>query len=363
MNRFPIFCFLMTLALPAIAQAPLVWFTNARNHDLQRTVRLDGVVESTQVAVMASEVAGLVDALLAPEGTEVKKGQALLRLRREPIELRHRAALGQLAEATARLKSAELRLERTRELVASEVVSRQHADDDLYEMEALRGRVEQLKAEVARLERDLANTTVRAAFAGVVGAEHVQVGEWLEVGAPVVELISLRSLEVRLEMPEQYFADVRSGVEVQVRFEALPGSTFRGTVRAVVPRADSRSRTFPVLVRLNQTEPGNRNKKRLGVGMLAHVDLALGQGKSSILVPKDAVISKGGGNMVYVLNGEDKIRQVDVAVGTGAGAWVAVVGDVAAGDRVVIRGNERLVDGQPVRGESQEVPPPMIHKP
>jgi len=358
MNRFLLSCFLLIiLAVPALAEPPVVWFTAARSHDLQPVVHLDGVVESTQVAVMASEVAGLVDALLAPEGTEVKKRQPLIRLRREPIELRLQAALGKLAESTARLKSAELRLERMQELVASEVVSRQNVDDATYEAEAQRGRVEQFRAEVARLERDLAKTTVRAAFSGVVGTEHIQVGEWLEVGAPVVELISLESLEVRLEVPEQYFSDLRTGVQVDVRFGALHKVKCRGTVRAVVPRADPRSRTFPVLVRLDNQE------HRLGIGMLARVDLLLGQGTATVLVPKDAVTSKDAHDVIYVLDEEGSVRRVKVNVGAGIASWVSVLGDVGPGDRVVIRGNERLTDGQQVRGELQEVPLPVASMP
>jgi RND family efflux transporter MFP subunit len=353
---FP-YLLLIILAAPALAEPPLVSFTVARSHELHRVVHLDGIVESTQVAVMASEVAGLVDALLAPEGTVVKKGQPLIRLRREPIKLLLQGALGELAESAARLKSAELRLERTQELVASKVVSRQIADDATYEAEAQRGRVEQLKATVARLERDLANTTVRAAFSGVVGAEHIQVGEWLQVGAPVAELISLESLEVRLEVPEQYFSDLRTGIQVDVGFQALRNLKLRGTVRAIVPRADPRSRTFPVLVQLD-----NRGH-RLGVGMLARVDLLLGQGSTVVLVPKDAVTSKDAQDVVYVLDNEDTAHLVQVRVGAGLATWFAVDGAVEAGDRVVVRGNERLEDGQEVRGELREVSPPVAGKP
>lgn len=358
MNRSLLLCLLLiTLADSVVAEPPLVSFTTARGHELRRVVHLDGVVESTQVAVMASEVSGLVESLLASEGTEVKKRQPLLRLRRAPIELRLQAAQGELAESAARLESAELRLGRTQELVASEVVSRQVADDANYEAEAQRGRVEQLKAEVAQLERDLANTTVRAAFAGVVGREHIQVGEWLEVGAPVMELISLESLEVRLEVPEQVFAGLETGVQVAVRFEALNDLELIGTVRAIVPRADPRSRTFPVLVRLDNSE------HHLGIGMLAKVDLLLGQGTEVVLVPKDAVTSKDAQDVVYVLDAENSVRQVPVRVGAGVSAWLAVEGAVAPGDRVVIRGNERLTDGQEVRGERREVPPPVAGMP
>ncbi len=329
-----------------------VRFTTAREQQVRQTVRLTGSVEARQTAVMATEVAGVVAELLATEGTRVRKSSPLARLRRAPIELRLRAAQGELAEAEARLKSAELRLERVRQLRDSEVVSPQNVDDASYDAEAWQGRVAQLRAEVERLERDVKNTTVRASFSGVVGREHIQVGEWLDVGDPVAELISLEALEVRLEVPERYFDGLKPGTTAHVGFEALPGLDLTGTVRAVVPRADPGSRTFPVLIRLPASE------RPLGVGMLARVDLAVGSPGRATVVPKDAVVTQDRESFLFVITAESSVRRVRVEPGTGVGQWIAVRGDVKAGDRVVTRGNETLSEGQAVSGIAQEYPPP-----
>ncbi|MCP3964095.1 MAG: efflux RND transporter periplasmic adaptor subunit [bacterium] len=340
---------------PALAQeapATPVRFTAAREHQVHRTIRLPGTVEAGRTAVVASEVAGVVDALLAREGTAVGKGAPLVRLRREPIELRRRAAQGQLAEAEARLKSAELRLSRVRELHDSKVVSPQQVDDAAYDAEALEGRVAQLRAEVARLDRDLANATVRASFSGVVGREHTQVGEWLGVGDPVMELISLDSLEVRVEVPERHFQGLAPGAPARVGFESLAGFEVAGTVRAIVPRADPRSRTFPVLVALPDRD------RPLGVGMLARVDLGVGEPVRATLVPKDAVVTEGRLSIVFVLNGDSAVRRVPVETGAGVDQWIAVEGEIAPGERVITRGNEALADGQQVDGQARDYPPP-----
>ncbi len=329
-----------------------VRYTAAREHTVRQTVRLTGSVEARRTAVVATEVAGVVAALVASEGEEVGKGSALVRLRREPIELRQQAAAGELAEAVARLKSAELRLERARELEVSEVVSRQRVDDTAYEAEALQGRVAQLRAETARLDRDLANTTVRASFTGVIGKEHAQVGEWLDIGDPVVELISLDALEVRLQVPERYFHGLSLGTSSTLRFLALPGFELMGKVKAIVPRADPQARTFPVLVGLPNSA------RRIAVGMLAEVDLAIGAAATAIVVPKDAVVTQDSESTVFVLKGESAVRRVAVEVGAGVGQWIAVTGEIAAGDSVVVRGNEALSDGQAVNGQPRSYPQP-----
>ena len=347
---------LLWLCAPAAVAAESpgipVRFTAAREHLVRQTVRLTGSVEARQTAVVATEVAGVVAELLAPEGTHVRQGSPLVRLRRERLELRHLAASGELAEAVARLKSAELRLVRVRELRDSEVVSPQQVDDASYDAEAWQGRVAQLRAEVANLERDLANTTVRASFSGVVGREHTQVGEWLDVGDPVVELISLDALEVRLEAPERYFDGLVPGTTARLTFEALPGLDLAGTVRAVVPRADPQSRTFPVLIRLPASE------RRLGVGMLAQAELAIGRPARAIIVPKDAVVTRDQESFLFVLDGQSAVRRVVVEPGTGIDQWIVVRGEVEPGHRVVTRGNEALSDGQAVAGLAREYPPP-----
>lgn len=340
-------------AAPSGAQPEVpVRFTEARQHQVHQTLRLTGSVEARRIATLATEVAGVVAELLVSEGTEIRRGSPLARLRRESIELRARAARGQLAEAEARLKSAELRLERTSELQDSEVVSRQQVDDAAYDSEAWQGRVAQLRAEVAQLERDLENTTVRAAFSGVVGREHCQIGEWLDVGDPVVELISLDALEVRLEVPERRFDDVVPDASARLRFEALPDFDALGTVRAIVPRADARSRTFPVLVELPNED------RRVGVGMLAQVDLAIGRPVRATVVPKDAVVTRDQESIVFVLEGDSRVRRVVVETGAGVGQWVAVSGAIEPGERVVTRGNEALSDGQTISGTARTYPLP-----
>ncbi len=349
-------CFLLWAVLwsvtgPVFAQMP-VRYTSSIEHQVRQTLRLTGTVEARHIAVVATEVAGIVDQVMAPEGANVRRGAALVRLRREPIELRQQAALGQLAEAEARLKSAELKLERTRELRASEVVSTQQVDDATYDTEAWQGRVAQLRAALATLERDLDNTTVRASFSGVIGREHIQVGEWLDIGDPVVELISLDSLEVRLEVPERHFGGLTPGAEAQVSFEALPALEIAGTVRTVVPRADPQSRTFPALISLPNKE------RRLGVGMLAQVDLTIGPEEPLILVPKDAVVTRDGQSVVFVLGDSAIVHSVEVEPGLGVGQWIAVRGKISAGRLVITRGNEVLQDGYNVAGQELDYPAP-----
>ncbi len=336
----------------ALAQGPPpaspVRYTEARAHEVQRSIDLQGSVESGSVSVVASEVEGLVGELLGREGETVRKGQPLARLRSETVELRLRATSAQLEEAEAFLKLAELTLKRSRELFEQNVASQQDLDEALYNFNARHGRVEQLAAEVARLRLDLERGTIKAPFAGVVAAERTEVGQWIGVGSPVVELISLADLEVRVEVPERYFSNLSRSARATVTFDAVPGLEVAGRVSAIVPRADPQARTFPLKVRL----PGHDG--RIGAGMLAKVSLPMGESFRATVVPKDAVVSEGPERIVYVINGDDTVARVAVSPRQGVGSWVVVEGALQPGQKVVTRGNERLRPGMPVKGEPLE---------
>lgn len=339
------------LAPPLVAQsmppAP-VGFTAARQHSVRSSVQLTGSVEARQASVVASEVAGLVVELAAREGDAVAKGQALVRLRRQALDLARQRMAADLTEAEARLALAESNLARSEELFASQVIARQQLDDASSESAAWHGRVESLKAQLARVEDDLQRSTVAAPFAGVVVRELIQVGEWLAVGDEVAELVGLDDLEVELEVPERYFGSLRQGATAQVSFEALPDLAVEGRVSAVVPVADRQARTFPVKVRVPNPD------RRIGVGMLARVSLASGEPVAATVVPKDAVVRRGAGDIVYRIDAEDKVEPVEVETGTSVGAWTEVRGPISPGDRVITRGNERLFPGQAVQARPVE---------
>ncbi len=336
---------------PEMPPSP-VRFTEARSHDVRRTISLTGSVDSRRASLVATEVAGAVSRLYAREGDRVERGAPLVGLRAEEIRLRLEAARGQLQEAAARLKLAGSQLARARDLFAEQVISQGELDDAVSESEAWSGRVAQLESDVARLEIDLRRATVRAPFAGVVVREHTAEGEWLAIGDPVAEMIDLGDLEVTVEVPESYYSGLAAGGSARVVFTSLGGREVTGTIRAVVPRANAQARTFPVKIGLENAE------RRIGAGMLAQVHLPVGEARPAVVVPKDAVAAQGRDQVVFVIGEGDSVRPVVVRTGAAAGGWIAVEGGVVAGDRVVTRGNERLFPGQTVVPEAMEYEAP-----
>ena len=329
-----------------------VRYTEARHYTVRESVVLPGTIEAPTKSLVAGEVAGMVIEFLAREGDAVEKGQPLARLRTATLELQRDGVAAQLREAQARLGQAEAHLERSRELLEAGVIPRDQFDDRFFEVDAWKGRAEQFTANIARINEDIAQSTILAPFAGVVAAERTEVGQWLSVGAPVVEILSMAELEVRVEVPERYFGSLRTGIATTVTLDSIPGAVIPGRIDAILPAADPQARTFPLKVAIPNSD------RRIGVGMLAQVSFPVGQPLQATIVPKDALVRQGPRELVYLMNGEGTVDPVPVERGQAAGSWVEVRGPVQPGMKVVTRGNERLQPGQAVQGEPLEYPLP-----
>lgn len=215
-----------------------------------------------------------------------------------------------------------------------------------------RSRVAIQQALVDKIESQIVKHTIISPFDGYVVAEHTEVGQWVNSGELVAEVIALGEVDVEVQVLESHVPHVRLGMDVRVEVSAIPDQVFTGSVVLIIPQADIRARTFPVKVRIKNiiTEDGPVLKS----GMLARAVLPTGAKQKALLVSKDALVLGGPTPMIYVVDpGADnkkpgKARAVPVQVGVASGRLIQVKGNLKRGEYVVIRGNERLRPGQDV---------------
>lgn len=212
--------------------------------------------------------------------------------------------------------------------------------------------------ELDRLTDLRSKYTLTAPFAGFVTQVMVEHGTWVTQGSPLVELVQLDPIEMRVNVPQEYLANLQQTVarapgdappEVEVRVESLADS-FTGTLAEIIPQADERTRAVPVVIRI--PNPLTDSGHRLYPGLLAEAALKIGQRESALMVPKDALVLGQASTEVFVLNqtaGSLTARRVTVQTGPADAGWIVVQGDLADGDTVVVQGNERLRDGQAVQ--------------
>jgi RND family efflux transporter MFP subunit len=172
------------------------------------------------------------------------------------------------------------------------------------------------------------------------------VGAWVAVGDDLFNLEQNQHVRVRVDIPETFYHTIPLGSEVSMTFDSVPNATFVGKVTQKIPRAQGRSRAFPVKVELDNPEG------QLATGMLARVHLQTPHaGQTSVIVPRDALVPRGSKQILFLFRVQEKEGQaiselIEVKSGRYFGEAVEVFGNLRAGDRVVVRGNERLRPGQ-----------------
>lgn len=207
------------------------------------------------------------------------------------------------------------------------------------------------KQNVLLIKDRIAKHTIVAPFDGFVAAEFTEIGAWINSGDPVAQVIQLDQVEIEAPVTADFVTKLKLGDIIRVEFPQLPGKLLTGKIDRIVPMADSRARTFPLFIRL---ENEFRDSVPLVMaGMLARVDLPAGVEKVLPLVPKDALVLSDRDCAVFIVDMDKNastgtVRKVDVDLGVAKDKLIQVSGDLQAGQKVVVVGNERLSPGMKV---------------
>lgn len=361
--------FTAALAPPAAAQGgrppALVEVNPVREEPIAQTVPVVGRLVPREHGTVAAAIAGPVADLRIRVGQQVAAGEVLLVLARDLPEARLAQKRADQALEAARVRTAEAEvdlvrqeLERLERLKGSSAFPKAAYDDKRQELVRRRSRVREAKAALdrARVQREmaeieLARTTIRAPYAGVVTARHVSPGGYVRAGDPVAALVDDRRLELEADVPTDRLAGLAPGREV--RFELDDGSTHRAAVRALVPDENPLTRTRPVRFTPRFAPDGGYGRPAANQSVVVHVPITARRTVAS--VHKDAVIRQRGRPLVYVVKGSPEAARAEarpIRIGEAVGGRFVVLEGLDAGDLVVVRGNERITPGQAVRFQS-----------
>ncbi|MFP5304382.1 MAG: efflux RND transporter periplasmic adaptor subunit, partial [Gammaproteobacteria bacterium] len=297
-------------------------------------------------AALSPRISGLVDSVDVDAGDRVERGQRLLQLDATLARLALRSAEAAVREARTRLQEAQ-RLQSEGESLAAQgslpqsLYQTRRAEAALAEA-ALAG----LEAERDVRAEQLARHALPAPFAGIVSRRLVAPGEWVETGTAVLELVATTPLRVDVQVPQQQFRAITADTEVEVRVDADPDRVIPARVEARVPIADPQARSFLVRVAVDEPPP------TLTPGMSVRVRFELPGTQAAVSIPRDAVLRfPDGSTIVWVLSesGEQsRASRRPVKLGVQRGDTATVVEGLSGSDRVVVRGNEALQEGQSV---------------
>jgi membrane fusion protein (multidrug efflux system) len=316
-------------AVPVRAQPVLV-------RRIARSVELSGSLASPDDATIAAEVDGKVVGIRFDLGDRVRQGEVLARI--NPDEFRYR-----MQQAEAQREQADANLRRVEQLAKSEMVAAQQLDD-------ARSQASQARAMADLARKKFSDTELRAPFAGAVARKLVTAGEYVKVGQPLFEIVSLDPLKMTGEVPERFLPQVHAGDAVEAHVDAFRGRGFEGKVSRISPAVNPQSRSFTIEARIANREG------LLKPGLFAKLDLRLAHEEDVLTVPEAALSSFAGVTRVFVIAGDvAHERKVEVDQHLPDGAVAVRGGDLKAGDPVAVAGLARLAEGVPV--SVREAPP------
>jgi RND family efflux transporter MFP subunit len=209
------------------------------------------------------------------------------------------------------------------------------------ELAALEAAVSEARARVQLAREQLASVRVIAPVDGVVSTRTVNVGETIGAGSPLMTVVALHGVYFEAQVPERSMAAVRPGMSVRVTVDSLPGKTFRGVVREMIPVATPGSKNFRVRIGLADTE-------QLPVGAFARGEIDLGRYPRTLVVPKESLLSLAGENYVFAID-NGTVRRQPVKLGASDARHTQVLSGLKEGDRIVVGGVDTLSDGTRVQ--------------
>jgi RND family efflux transporter MFP subunit len=348
----------LMLAVPAVLvlagmranaadDAAPVTVVTAERAGLARTLRLTATVTAERSAALSPRVSGLVAAVHVDAGDEVRAGKVLIELDRDLAQLAQQRAKAALEEARAQLAEADRLYGETQQLVERRLVPETRLPAAEAERRVASAAVQRLEADYRHQTELLERHAVVAPFAGVISAKRTEVGEWVETGTPVVDLVDTRRLRLDVQVPQERYHDVVVGTPAVIHLDALPGRSLSGRVAARVPVSDPSARAF--LARISVRDPD----RLLTPGMSAQVSFELrDSGGPAVTLPRDALVRHPDGtSAVWVVSGDAPVRVSErrVELGRSSAGSVEIVSGLNPGTRVVLRGNETLKEGQSVR--------------
>lgn len=330
-----------------------------------------GYVTARREATVSSKVTGKVVEVLVEEGMRVEADQVLARLDdsnvRSSLQLAEahlEAAKRTSGETEAELAQAKRELDRLTRAAQVDAATPLELERAQSLVESLEARLERQEADVLVAEREVAvwqqqldDTIIRAPFAGVVTAKNAQPGEMISpmsVGGftrtGICTIVDMSSLEIEIDVNESYINRVHPGQAVLATLDAYPEWQIPASVIAIIPTADRQKATVKVRVGFDELDP--RILPDMSVKVAFRGDVSDGDGAAGVLLPDDAVDTRDGRKVVWVVR-DGRAERRAVTVGDARGNAVVVLAGLQGGERVVVDPSGELRDGAAVRETRQ----------
>jgi len=290
--------------------------------DFSNAISLSGSIEANENVEIRSEVSGIVEKISFSEGTNVSKGQVLLKV--NDIELR-----AQLSQAITKQKLASENERRAKLLLQKEAISQEEYDIASAEFRSLKAQTQLIQAQIAK-------TTIRAPFSGKIGLRNISPGTYVTPTTLITKLVSSGQVKISFSIPEKYASEIENNASILFTIPNNP-QKFTAKIYAIEPEIETSTRTLKI-----RAIADNPNGKLLP-GTFATIDLSLKNIKDAIVIPTEAVVPIQDGKVVYIAN-NGKAKEVKIETLARTAKDVVVTSGIKSGDTLLTSGVMALKD-------------------
>lgn len=313
---------------------------------LEEKVQLDGVIEAVQQSTVSAQTSGRVIALPYDVDDSVPAGALIVQLEDNEQQARLQQAQAALAEAEASLADARQQFSRSRSLHERRLIADQALDQARNQLSASEARLAGAQAAVTEARKQQDYTRVTAPYGGILTERHVELGESVNPGQPLLSGLSLEQLRVAVDLPQQYASIAR---EARMARVTLPDGDMLPTGKMTFyPYADPTSHSFRLRMTLDEPDA------RLFPGMLVKVSIPVAT-REALWIPVTSLLHRSELRAVFVLDDSDNPRLRQVRTGVRNGGLVEILAGLSEGERIVA--SPLQLSGQPALSMGGEYRP------
>lgn len=317
--------------LDTVKKVALVTTTTIKDTVFTHYIDIQGNVETKENVIIYPEFSGTLKQVLVTSGQKVTKGQLLARIDDGGLS-------NQLAQMETQAALAKTTFERQQNLWNQKIGS------EIQYLQAKTNYEAQVKA-VAQMKAQLAKTTVRAPFSGVIDEVITEKGQVVAPGQPLMRIVNLSNMYVAANIPENFIGKINNGASVEVFIKSI-GKTVTGKVRQVGNYINPNNRNFSIEIAV----PNQDNLLR--PNQVAVLKIADYTKANAVLIPESIVTENAlGEKIVYTINSQSKKAvavKKEIKTGLTSGANIEVLEGLANGDVVIIEGARSVQDGDVV---------------
>ena len=314
-----------------------------RSENLPLIVESVGRLYANRRVTVSAQLPGIIAGYAADVGDRVDAGQVLVLIDPVDYQLALDEARANLAAVQAQLDSAEKALDRCKDLLPRKVITSDYYEKAENACKAARAQSDRAKVGVRIAEERMKKTRLTAPFPGLVSERHIEVGQMVGTGVPLLTLVDLDPIRARIFLTEKDYVHLDRHDPVRIRVEAYPDHIFKGRIDRIGITADARTNTFAVEIL------ADNHDMILKAGLSVRVYVTTRVLKNVILIPQKGVLYKDKGTDVFILGKGDRAEVRSVKLGQTKGALVRVLDGLKPGDELIIQGQHYLKSGDRIR--------------